>query len=121
MSRQAQVQRQQKTLRYTITPIGGIEELKKWKLERARIDAEATAKYTNENRENAINVLFTGRELTEEERREIAYATGRKTGKYLSNDVINSVESYLTETPKASFKQKVINFIAQLWKDAFPS
>lgn len=78
----AQVQRAQKRVPYTVSPIGGKEELVQWRLDQAKREVEYQASKQLDRallRANAVSAVASqaGRQLTDDEKFEISSRISR--------------------------------------------
>lgn len=128
----AEVRKTERTkLHYTITPIGGKEDLVKWKAERVKIEEEwqlAQEPKRAERRAKAISGVSNQdavKDLTEVEKKEISWLKSlRKTDVNRSNHsqpIRYFGERFSDEYEKASMsiKQKISNWFIKLFNDAF--
>lgn len=110
----AAIVRQKVRLHYTITPIGGKEELKQWKLDQAKQEQEwqqNQAVKRKEYREVAVSAIKnqSSRQLTTLEQKEIAYVNGR------NNYFTEAYDEYLP-TKKSLFNR----IKSTIYKALFP-
>ena len=115
-----------KAVPYTITPIGGPEDLKRWKAEQAVLAearAVATAKAYAIRRATAIRMVEEQTHdltFTEAERAEMKL---RPSGKVVEDRKPKATvfTPPVHETPKKTMKEKVLGAIGQIFKNAFDS
>ncbi len=128
-----EVRRVRKSTHFTITPIGGKEELARWKIAQEEKEARwqvAQAPLRAERRERAVNSLCGLAEpskLTSDERAEIAYVESRRaaarkqpveTPQTLHADQMRRISAPIPEARK-SLLTRFKEGWANLWNNAF--
>lgn len=117
--------RLQNKVHYTITPIGGNEELKKWKAE--RVEHEARCKIDNKQKINVRRDALVEKIASEldiypiiadEDKLEMA-TLNRKRRLALSKEVLEKVLMPQTEVIKVSLKEKLKQFSLSLINSLF--
>lgn len=119
------VQRAKKREHYTITPIGGKDELVAWKLERVKFEAEWQEKQATKRTERRLSAVSIGnggqaaRELTDIEKAELSYRASRTAVKRAQpSKLMPEALTYLD--PPKSLWERVKASCASIWSNAFP-
>ena len=118
----AEIQPKRKDVPYTISAIGGPEDLKRWRAEQALLK-EARDAYMKPIKEalrlkviSMVEAQNHDLTFTKEERAEIAYRTLKDAPQSTNT---GSLVSYQPE-PRKTVSEKVAEAFKRLWKNAFP-